>query len=319
MKVSIINRIYQPANTQDVELQEILKFIKTGVCFGQDLRVPTELIRNEADHDKQNQMKYRNLPAALFNGTFSYKNNDNCTSYSCFTAMDFDNFASEDDLQRIGYRLTITPCVYAVFRTPSGNGLKAIVAHDNSDPKHHEELYGQLLQKFNLPTTDASVCDLSRGNYLCYDPNLWVNERCVPFHFVHDLNFNPKQKVISSSSGTIRDIDMLKLMLSLKVIEGNKSDESIINILNAYWKKKPDRWKVGNRANSVFRASSELCNAGVNMDKAVDYLITAYLPTGLCKDEIIYHAQRGYQNNAVNYGIYRHKFDGYGSKGKKKV
>ena len=112
---------------------------------------------------------------------------------------------------------------------------------------------------------------------------------------------------------------MLKLMLSMKVVVGKKSDESIINILNAYWRKQPDRWKIGNRANSVFKASSELCHAGVNMDKAVDYLITAYLPTGLCKDEIVYHAQRDYQNNAVNYGIYRHKFDGYGSKGKKNV
>jgi hypothetical protein len=102
-------------------------------------------------------------------------------------------------------------------------------------------------------------------------------------------------------------------MLGFKHPVGNKSDQSIINILNACWKKQPDRWRVGNRKNSVFLAASELCNAGVNMDKALDYLVNAYTVVGLPVDDILYQGIRGYQCNYETYGIKRSRFDGYGS------
>lgn len=318
MKVTLVDRIYKPERVNEIEITQALDFIRTGWCFGQDLRAITQRIYQEPDHEKQNQMKYWNLPVVLFNGTFSYKNNESCTSYSGLTAMDFDRFASEKDLQRVGYRLTITPCVYAIFRTPSGKGLKAIVAHDNSEPLFHEELYGQLLKKFFLPMTDGSVCDLSRGNYICHDPNLWVNASCVPYHFEHDSDHAPKSKGSSTGSTMVKDVATLKYMLSMKAVSGNKSDESIINILNSHWKKDSDRWCVGNRANSVFNSASQLCLAGVNMDKTITYLLKAYASTGLDENEILFQACRGYQANADRYGDTRNKFDMYGSKRKKK-
>ncbi len=304
----------------ETDLVEVLTGIKEGVFKGQDLRGITQQIRSYTSHDKQNELKYWNLPVVMFNGVFTYKNNSSITQYSCITAMDFDNYPSESELQRICYWLTQTEYVLSVFRTPSGKGLKALILHDNTDPGLHEELYSQLLAVFKLSTTDQSVSDLSRGNYLCYDPDLWVNKDCKPFHFAHNPLFIPKQK-ISSSQGTARidvdDIRTLKVMLSMKMVLGNKSDESIINILNAYWRKDKGRWKVGNRANSVFMAASELCNAGVYYDKALEYLIKAYTSVGLGVDEIEYQMQRGYQNNAENYGSTRRRFDGYGKKGRR--
>jgi hypothetical protein len=91
-----------------------------------------------------------------------------------------------------------------------------------------------------------------------------------------------------------------------------KSDESIINILNAKWRKDSSRWKEGNRANSIFNSASELCRAGVDMDKSIDYLIASYKPTGMSEREIEYQAVRGYQNNMDGYGYTRSVFDNYG-------
>ena len=107
-------------------------------------------------------------------------------------------------------------------------------------------------------------------------------------------------------------------MLSPIVVGGNKSDQSIISILNAHWKKIPERWKEGNRANSVFACASELCNAGVNIDLALEYLKKEYAAVGLGEDEIQYQTLRGYQMNAEGYGKNRRRFDGYGSVGKRK-
>ena len=310
MKITFIPRIYKPNMVNETDLAEVLCGIRNGVFRGQDLTGITRKIRSYTSHEKQNELKYWNLPAVMFNGVFSYKDNDSITQYSSVTAMDFDNLTSEEELQRTGYMLTQTDYVLSVFRTPSGKGLKAIVLHDNTDPLLHEELYGQLLSVFKIPTTDTSVSDVSRGHYLCYDPYLWVNGDCRPYHFVHDPAFTSKKSHPGGNRGT--DI---KAMLAMKTAAGSKSDESIINILDTHWRKDPRRWRVGNRANSVFMAASELCNAGVDYDKALCYLTEAYMKVGLERDETERQTQRAYQNNIGNYGSTRHRFDGYGKKG----
>ena len=308
--ITICARISTPNNLKDVEINEVLAMIQNGVCYNQDLREVTAFIQSQSDHDVQNQLKLQNLPVALFNGTFSYKNSAGLKEYSNFTAMDFDGFASEQDLQNAGYRLCITPCVYSVFRTPSGRGLKAIVMHDNDNPEYHEELYLQLLSKFNTPATDTSVGDIARGNYLCFDPNLWLNSNCVPYHFIHDPQYTTR--VIPSRSHGTLDKATLKQALSLLKPLSKKSDESIINILNSKWEKDSSRRKKGNRANSIFNSASELCRAGVDMDKSIDYLIDSYKATGMKVSDIEYQTIRGYQNNVEGYGCTRNVFDNYG-------
>ncbi len=312
-KITLIPRIYKPKEVSETDLTEILISIRTGNFRGFDLIGITGRIRSLNDHSKQNELKYWNLPAALFNGVFSYKNNESLQQYSCYTAMDFDGFSTEQELQYIGNGLTQTPWVYAIFRTPSGKGLKAIVLHDNTDPLYHGELYEQLMDYFKIPQTDNSVKDLARGNYLCYDPDLWINPACKAYHFEHAPSYvSPKTQVKRNTAGTAQDLKMLEFMLNLKQPVGSKSDESIIAILNAHWKKNPGRWEVGNRANSVFQAASELCNAGVRMHKALDYLIREYTAVNLDIGEITYQATRGYQCNAETYGINRQRFDNYG-------
>lgn len=314
--ISITPRIYTTAIVNDIELNDVLKAIHDGSYDRWDLIDATNKIRASQDEDRVRELKRQLLPVVMFNGTFSYKNNENLISYSNITAMDFDHFESEDELCAIGRRLVITSCVLAVYRTPSGRGLKAIVLHDNDDPKYHEELYDQLLDKFNIDATDHSVSDLSRGNYICYDPNIWVNGNCQPYHFKHDpfYQLKPKPRPSSIKNVMIGDMEELRAWLSQKPVQGNKSDSSIISILNARWRKDESRWKEGNRANSVFYSASELCNDGVDIDLAMEYLINAYTATGLKEDEITYQTLRGYQNNAENYGINRSRFDGYGSK-----
>lgn len=313
-RITLVNRINQPSTVCDVEIDDVLAMIKNGAYFQQDLREVTAFIQSQSDHDVQNQLKLLHLPVALFNGMFSYKNSAGLKEYSNFTAIDFDRFNNEQEFNEVGSRLCITPCVYAVFRTPSGRGLKAIVMHDNDNPEYHEELYLQLLAKFNTPATDTSVGDIARGNYICYDPNLWVNNSCVPYHFVHNPQYI-NNKVIASRACATLDKATLRNALSLLKPLSKKSDESIINILNAKWVKSPKRWEEGYRANSIFNSASELCRAGVDIDKSIDYLIGSYKPIGMSEREIEYQAVRGYQNNVDGYGCTRNVFDNYGSRG----
>ena len=315
-KITVIPRIYKPGEVQDVELKEVLNAIQIGIAYSQDLRGTTQKIQSEPDHTKQNRMKYELLPVAMFNGTFSYKNDQSIKEYSSFTAIDLDNFSSKTDMNIAKMMLMKDSCVYVIYTTPSGRGLKAIIIHDNLVTDYHGELYEQLQAKFQSSVLDTSVSDLSRGNYICYDPDIYINYNPNPYHFIHNPSYIPKTKPKSpcSRAGSAYDIGNLRLMLGFKHSIGNKSDKSIINILNACWKNQPDRWRVGNRKNSVFQAASELCNAGVNIDRALDYLVNAYTTVGLPVDDILYQGIRGYQCNYETYGNKRSRFDGYGNR-----
>ena len=315
-KISVIPRIYKPSEVEEIELRQVLGAIKNGFAYGKDLRGITRMIQSEPSHTEQNRMKYELLPVAMFNGTFSYKNDESIKEYSNFTAIDLDNFRNKAEMDAVRKMLMDDTFVYVIFTTPSGKGLKAIVMHDNTSAIDHEEMFEQILNYYNIPQKDSSVSDLSRGNYICYDPDLYINPQPSPFPFIHNPTYIPKTKLKSQSprAGSEYDICHLRLMLGFKHPIGNKSDESIIAILNSFWKKQPDRWRVGKRKNSVFQAASELCNAGVNMDKTLNYLIYAYTAVGLPVDDILYQGIRGYQCNYETYGVNRTRFDGYGRK-----
>lgn len=313
-KISLIPHIYNTNTIKVFDITDVLKIIKNG---NEQLKQATYEIQQLQDHSEQNKKKYALLPAVMFNGVFSYKNSSSLIEYSCYTALDFDNFSTEEQLQEIGRRLIITPCVYSVFRTPSGRGLKAIILHDNENPKYHGELYNQLLKKFYVANSDSSTRDLGRGNYICYDPNIWINPSPIPYHFEHNDNYAPTSKSETTTTiGNCKDISQIRRYLSFIKITSRKSDESIINILNSKWKKDYSRWKRGNRKNSIFNSASELCLAGVNIDKALNYLTNEYTQTGLEECVIVYQAQRGYINNYLCYGETRKIFDNYGSKRK---
>ena len=148
--ISAVTRMNKPDEVCDFELRYILGAIQTGFFGGQDLREITRRIQAEPDHNRQNVLKYWNLPVALFNGTFSYKNNGSLKDYSNFTAIDLDGFPNVQEMDNARKDLMQRNYIYSTFTTPSGRGLKAIVIHDNNDPRCHDELYEQLLTLFNI-------------------------------------------------------------------------------------------------------------------------------------------------------------------------
>lgn len=302
--------MWKPGELETWSIQEVLEFIKTGMYQGDDLRMATIAVRNISQHEQQNIQKLGTLPVALFNGVFSYKNGNGCQEYSCYTALDFDRLKCEEELQQLRENLSKVECVYAVWRTPSGKGLKAIVLHDNKYPEYHKEMYNTLLQYFNLEYLDTKTGDLARGSFLCYDPNIWINNSCKPFHFEH----NPLSTTPETTGGNTQNIDLQTLRNTLATIPVDKnkhSDPFIWEILFQHWRKDPSRWKPGNRANSVFNSALNLCLLGIDIDNALHYLQRVYTKTGLEKEEIQYQTIRGYLVNLDKFGTTRHTFDKY--------
>ena len=199
----------------------------------------------------------------------------NLIHYSSFTALDFDHIQPEK-MDEFGKWLQSFPCVYAYYVTPSGEGYKAVILHDNYEPLYHYDLYNQLLKLFDCPEKDTSTVDLARGNFLSYDPNLWKNPDPEPFHFVPSTSEPIIPETVTET--IIRDEAGYEIMmeddsyvakflntLSRQVV----SDDSIIRILGTIWTGK----SIANgRNNTAMSYAGVLCKAGIEKDRAKSFI-----------------------------------------------
>lgn len=300
-RVSLFKRITDVKNPIDYNLDDILEIIKTGTEF--DLKKKVQDVRNAKDKDEKDEKKKR-IPAATVNGTFESKNKNCLKVYSSYTALDFDHIP-EDEMQDFIDNLKKSPHVYAGFRTSSGEGYKAIILHDNLEPLYHDDLYEQLLTYYNCEVKDTSTRDLARGNYLSYDPDLWINPDAEPFHFVPSTTV-PKtvamktETVIRTEAGEeilVQDDDEASGFL-LKLRKQVISDETIIKFLKGIWTGKA----IGQgRNNAAMSYAGVLCKAGIEKNKA-KAVIEELIP-GFDISEIIRYA---YSHNI--YGCERRRY-----------
>ena len=300
--VTIIQRIhFTKSNMAYVPVEKVIEIMRKGDFTLHDnqygdytLRQAVEYnIRSLNTHAEQQQWKARLLPAVAYNGMFSEVNNKGLTCYSNITAMDFDDIYSYDEMEHLRKRLVITPCVYSVFVTPSGRGLKALVLHDNTNPAMHGDLYNQLLQMFNVASKDVSCKDLARRNYLSYDTNIWVNPNPVPYHYV------PTIKPIIQ----VQQVRQAQPQNHYAQTGKKISDRSIISIMNSNCKKNhPEYWQEGHRACSIFKLACLFCKWGVEEDLALEYFITGWESETMTEDEITGHVTNAYKTEKDNFG-----------------
>ena len=300
-RVSLFKRITDVKNPINYNLDDILEMIRTGTEF--DLKKKVQDVRNAKDKDEKDSMKIR-IPAVTVNGIFESKNKNCLLVYSSYTALDFDHIPPEN-MQDFIDSLKKSPHVYAGFKTPSGEGYKAIILHDNLEPLYHDDLYEQLLEYYNCEVKDTSTRDLARGNYLSYDPDLWINPDAVSFHFVPSTTV-PKtvvmktETVIKTDTGEeilVQDDDEASGFL-LKLRKQVISDETIIKFLKGIWTGKA----IGQgRNNAAMSYAGVLCKAGIEKSKAKE-LIEELIP-GFDISEIIRYA---YSHNI--YGCERRKY-----------
>lgn len=289
--VSVYDKITDVTSLSVKTIDQILTFIKNG---NPQLIAQITAVRNKTSHEEQNIAK-KELPVFTCNGTFYRRNNVSLLQYSSFIAIDFDGFSSYTKLQAYKEHLKTYPYLYAVFLSPSGMGLKAIIQHTSTNPSHHYNLFVQLHRVFGLGNTnfDSAVSDISRGTYFSYDPDLWINPCCRPFEFVYDLGIGDKKgkvvtgkkPVTTTASYHYETSDADRLMNS--IFQGTMTDKQVINYMNNhFWKKQKEDYKEGNRQSSLLRKASQLCKYGVLYENALEELKFRYCYVGLEEEEV---------------------------------
>lgn len=291
-KITIASRLtHTKFGYVEANVCNVIELIKSGdmllkdpQCGDYTLMDITTAIRKESSSQQQNMMKERYLPVVFFNGVWD---GARICKYSNITAIDFDDIYTDEQLSQTIGLLKSAPFVYAIFRTFKLRRIKALVTHNNTDPSRHKEMYNQIVNVLGASGYDTSCKDLSRKTFLAWDEDIWVNPNCSLFQFTPKAQvFNPVKPNRLVNTGK------------------SKSPQSIINILNSSWRNKhPEYWKAGNRANSIFKCTCQLCEYGVPEDMAEEYFLNGgWSADDFTDDEVLKHVRGAYRTNQNSFG-----------------
>lgn len=132
----------------------------------------------------------KTLPAVTFSCCVKYRGLEinpknpksgpvNLVSTTRLIVLDFDHLA--DNVEITKQKLKNDPMVFACFKSPGGEGLKAILHTKKIETKEdHREFYYAAEKYFHAVhnlKTDPACKDIARLCYLSYDPDLYVNPR----------------------------------------------------------------------------------------------------------------------------------------------
>jgi VirE N-terminal domain/AAA domain len=161
--------------TASTDADKVIAAIRSG-GKGQ-IREQIEQVRTSVksgDKKEAGELK-KKLPAVMWSGTFTQRANDKLVQHSGLLGGDIDNL--NGDLPGVREKLKASPYLWALFLSPSGNGLKPIfrVPADVSKhagsfravEKHVSELSGKQI--------DQACKDPARLCFLSYDPELYHN------------------------------------------------------------------------------------------------------------------------------------------------
>ena len=178
VNVSYANKVFY-TNLKIATLEWVFTNIKSDVW-----KERIEKVRAEKDNDARKKLKSDTL--MYFNiGTFKDNKRSNANFLSSeFMIFDFDHVEGDIILKKNSFKENKN--VYAVFISPSGDGLKVITRLDsviNSSSqysriyKHYAKVFGATVGEKADKTSDAS-----RPCFISHDPDLYVNENAEPLN-----------------------------------------------------------------------------------------------------------------------------------------
>ena len=320
--VSCYSSATDSKSTGSRTLNDILNDIKTG-----KYSVQVQNVRNQPTVELYKKEK-RKLPMFTTSGVFSHRNDDltNLIEYSKFMMLDFDHFPTEQEMLTFKKKLIQYATrlhLYAIFISPSGLGVKAVMLHDNTNPSEHQRMFLQVkLDLFpNTDEFDKKCGNISRTCFVSYDPDIFINNDPLlkPYHFVPNPAIviqSVKRQSYNSSQSTQAPFSHSQQQLNLhnnfegleKNILGLKrdADSSLIDYIDQKWRKQyPNSYQDGYRHNAIMARAKSLCEAGILIDNAKKYFYNTFGKHGITKPDIDNMVNYAYNTNNANWGVTR--------------
>lgn len=137
----------------------------------------TEELRLIQDKKLAGIHKSNNFDYVCFSGTFKKRGNSNLIEHSGLICLDLDNVHNLDESIRV---LKDDKHTELLYRSPSGNGIKLIVAINIKKGGSHHDFFitisNYLKENYGL-ICDPSGRDVARATFLCFSPDAFIHPR----------------------------------------------------------------------------------------------------------------------------------------------
>jgi len=167
-----------------------------------------------------------------------------------------------------------------------------------------------FINQFGIEPDDDCE-DVGRACYCSFDPDLYYNPNAIPLHLDYDPKYDKQESEHSKTSSSYSQPTITpteRFIARLNSLRNPMTDEQIIKILDIRFQKFQDNYIDGNRTHSIFIQAKGLCEAGIDIEKAIDYLESRFLPTGYDKEKLRYEVNRSYGKNAEMFGMKRGEY-----------
>ena len=165
-------------------------------------------IRSEKNKSERNELK-KKLPSICFSGIFNKRSDSALVEHSGLICLDFDGYEKKKDLTEDRLKFQKNKFVFAVFVSPSGNGLKVLVKIPK-DSENHTKYFNSLNKHFASPYFDTTSKNVSRVCYESFDKQLYVNENSkIWINFEED---EYEEKHLSQGQPLIKITDESKIV-----------------------------------------------------------------------------------------------------------
>ncbi|WP_375582238.1 BT4734/BF3469 family protein [Cyclobacterium xiamenense] len=167
------NPITNTIPSQNVNLLDVYNLIKSDAFADR-----TTALREIGDRSKARFFKASNFDYVTFSGSFSKRNEADLLQHSGLLALDFDHV---ENIQQLRNLLLEDPMIETelLFVSPSGDGIKWVVAADISEISHKDYFtavanYVEHAYKLKV---DQSGKDSCRACFLPHDPHVVINSK----------------------------------------------------------------------------------------------------------------------------------------------
>lgn len=276
-------------------LEEVYESIKLG-----EYRESIEQIRKQksmGNLNLSNQIK-NDLPAITISGNFNQMKNrskENLVKYYGLAVFDIDKLYTEEMVKEIFAKIISFEETLMAFVSPSGLGIKFIIATNNKQPKEHSRFYQKLAfyyQDILEVPLDIKTCDVSRLCFLSYDPNIYYNPNSIIFNVNELDNESSKNKeILSKVNIEENDVDDSTFELQMKCVF-----EFTSNL---------QKFEDGNRNSFVYLFAKNSNSFGLNMYLVREYCKENFVENGFSVEEVSRTVKSSYENNKEMSGKWK--------------
>ncbi len=274
---------------ENIELSSILQDIKVGKYRGEIEHIRFLLASgNKEEADIQKNKLFTFTPSCTFNVGKNKKlsrNTNLINQYNGMVHLDYDKLFPTELVRAINLFKKIKT-TYALFISPSGNGLKVFIPV-NTDIDSHDIALMQVKKHYDDKLgilADTKCKDVIRVCFMSYDPETYINSDCQTFNvdttsaFVKSTDSKPQVYLLNTSS-TNNDYQAL----FEESIQFTQIKESYIE---------------GNRNNFIFLLASNCNRVGIPESEALQLINDNFdLPTS----EINSTAKSAYHNHTDEF------------------